>query len=92
MNAERTDASQAYESSRREIDTMLDLLRSQLDKHASRARSQGLYWGHAGDLAHVRESLRDILVFVVGGYDEKVAGKMIEDAIAGAMAGTKETK
>lgn len=92
MKTARTDATQDYATKRQEIDTMLELLRSQLDTHAGRARSQGLHWGHAGDLAHVRDGLRDILVFVIGGRDETAAGKMIDDAIAGAVAGTEVTR
>ena len=84
--ATKETAAQSYETRRREITAMLDFLKCELDAHAERAKADGLNWGYAGDLAHIRANLKETLVFVMGGRDEEAAGKMIEDAIADAMA------
>ena len=85
-------AAQSYETRQREIAAMLDFLKCELEAHARRAKADGLNWGHAGDLEHVRQNLKETLVFVMGGRDEEVAGKMIEEAVADAMTGAGTRK
>ena len=87
-----TDARQTYEQRHRELKALLDLCRRQLDLHARRARSEGLNWAHAGDLAHLRASLKEVLAFAMGGDVEGAAGELIEQAVARAMAQTKPTR
>jgi len=85
-------AAETYETRQREIAAMLDFLKCELEAHAERAKTDGLHWGHVGDLGHVRENLKETLVFVMGGPDEEATGKMIEDAIADAMVDTATRK
>ncbi len=79
-------AAETYETRRREIAAMLELLKCELEGHADNAKADGLDWGHVGDLGHIRENLKETLVFVTGGRDEEATGEMIESAIAGALA------
>lgn len=84
--ATRETAAATYETRRREIAAMIGFLQSQLDAHAEKAAQDPRNWGYAGDLAQIRQNLKETLVFAMGARDEEVAGKMIEDAIADAMA------
>jgi len=84
--APRETAAATYQIRRREIEAMIGFLQSQLDAHAKRAAQDPRNWGYAGDLAQIRQNLKETLVFAMGARDEEVAGKMIEDAIADAMA------
>jgi len=84
--ATRETAAATYETRRREIQAMIGFLQSQLDAHAQEAARDPRNWGYPGDLAQVRQNLKETLVFAMGARDEEVAGKMIEDAIADAMA------
>jgi len=79
-------AGETYETRQREIAAMLEFLKCELEGHAEKAKTDGLTWCHVGDLAHIRENLKETLVFVMGGYDEDATGKMIEDAVADALA------
>jgi len=81
-------ARETYETRQREIAAMLEFLKCELEAHAEKAKADGLHWGHVGDLAHIRENLKETLVFAMGSRDEEVAGKMIEDAVADATTGT----
>ena len=85
-------ARETYETRQREIAAMLDFLKCELEANAEKAKADGLHWGHVGDLAHIRENLKETLVFVMGGPDEEATGKMIEDAIADAMVDTATRK
>ena len=79
-------ARETYETRQREIAAMLEFLKCELEGHAAKANEDGLTWCHVGDLAHIRENLKETLVFVMGGYDEEATGNMIESAIADASA------
>jgi hypothetical protein len=79
-------ARETYETRQREIAAMLEFLKCELEGHADKARADGLHWGHVGDLGHIRENLKETLVFVMGGRDEEATGKMIEDAVADTLA------
>ncbi len=84
--ATRETAAATYQIRRREIEAMIGFLQSQLDAHAERAARDPRNWGFPGDLEAIRTSIKQTLVFAMGARDEEVAGKMIEDAIADAMA------
>ena len=79
-------ARETYETRQREIAAMLEFLKCELEGHAQKAAQDPRNWGFPGDLAHIRENLKETLVFVMGGYDEDATGKMIEDAVANALA------
>ncbi len=84
--ATRETAATTYQIRRREIEAMIGFLQSQLDAHAREAAQHPRYWTYVGDLDQIRQNLKETLVFAMGARDEEVAGKMIEDAIADAMA------
>ena len=79
-------ARETYETRQREIAAMLELLKCELERDADNAKADGLDWGDVGVLGHIRENLKETLVFVMGGRDEEATGKMIEDAVADALA------
>jgi len=79
-------AAQAYERNTRDINAMIEFLKMEMEKHAERQAAEPRNWGFAGDLAQIRQNLKETLVFAMGARDEEVAGKMIEDAIADANA------
>lgn len=82
----RQTAAQTYATRRQEIAAMLDFLKCELEAHAEKAKADGLHWGHVGDLEQIRSNLKETLVFVMGGRDEEATGRMIESAIADALA------
>ena len=79
-------ARETYETRQREIAAMIEFLKCELEAHAEKAAGDPRNWGHAGDLAYIRQNLKETLVFVMGGRDEEAAGEMIEDAVADALA------
>ena len=86
-NARTTEtAAQAYERKTREIAAMIEFLKSEMEVHAKRAARDPRNWGFAGDLDAIRQNVKQTLVFAMGARDEEVAGKMIEDAVADALA------
>lgn len=82
----RQTAAQTYATRRQEIAAMIEFLKCELDAHAQRAAQAPRNWGYAGDLEQIRGNLKETLVFVMGARDEEIAGRMIESAIADAMA------
>jgi len=82
----RQTAAQVYATRRQEIAAMIEFLKCELDAHAGRAAADGMHWGHVGDLEQIRGNLKETLVFVMGGRDEEATGRMIESAIADALA------
>ena len=79
-------AEETYKTRQREIAAMIEFLKCELETHAENSKRDGLHWGHVGDLAHIRQNLKETLAFVMGGRDEEAAGEMIESAIADALA------
>ena len=61
---EKTTAKQAYEERKNEIGALLDAISQETKMHAEYAEKDGLNWGHAGDLAHVRQNLIETLAFL----------------------------
>ena len=52
---------QAYQRHQNDIGALLDLVGQEVARHAEYARAEGLNWGHAGDVAHVRKCLVEVL-------------------------------
>jgi len=77
--ANRQTAAESYESNRRDIILLVDLLKAELDRHAERAAAEPRNWGFAGDLGSVRRRIIEVLASLSG---RSVAS--IEDALADA--------
>jgi hypothetical protein len=84
--ATKETACETYATRQREIAAMIEFLKCELDGHAAKAAQDPRNWGHAGDLAYIRQNLKETLAFVMGGRDEETAGQMIKNAIADALA------
>ena len=54
-------AAQAYEERQNDIGALLDLISQELRHHAEFAKTEGLHWGHTGDLGAVRKGLLEVL-------------------------------
>jgi hypothetical protein len=75
-------AAQRYEDNQNDIGALLDLVSEEIRVHAERAAQKPKDWSFAGDLTHVRESLKNILEwFLVGHHEwtETEASRFIED-------------
>jgi len=84
-------AAESYAQRRGDIAVLLDCIQMELDDHARRAAASPQIWGLAGDLGRVRESLKDILVFLLigrHGWDETEASRFIEEQLD-EMAGDR---
>ena len=76
------DAKTLYTGRKADIAALLDWLSLETDRHAAYAETEGVDFGHCGDLGHVRDRLTEALAFLAQ-RDEKD----IEDALADAAAG-----
>ena len=57
-------ARETYDERRSEIAALLDTLGQEVNMHTEYAEKEGLHWGHAGDLGHVKELLVQTLAFL----------------------------
>ena len=81
----RQSASERYSECLGDIGMLLDLIGSELKVHAKTATEKPKDWGYPGDLAHIRESLKQVLVFLlVGryGWSETEASRFFEEHAA----------
>ena len=76
------DAKTLYTGRKADIAALLDWISLEVDKHAEYAQREGLHYGHAGDLGHVREQLIEVLAFLAQ-CDEHDIEKNLADAAAG---------
>ena len=81
------DAKKMYVSRKRDIAPLLDWLQLELGQHADYPETEGVDYGHCGDLGHVREKLIETLAFLAQ-RDEKD----IEDALADAAVGRERAE
>lgn len=58
-------AAEAYAERGNDIGALLDLISQELKVHAEDAAKTPKNWGFAGDLGHIRESLKEILQSLV---------------------------
>ena len=79
------DAKTLYAGRKADIAALLDWISLEVDKHAEYAQLEGLHYGHAGDLGHVREQLIEVLAFLAQRDEQD-----IEDALADAAAGREQ--
>jgi hypothetical protein len=54
-------AAQAYQIHENDIGALLDLIGQEVKHHAEYAKTDGLNWGHVGDVLHVRKCLVEVL-------------------------------
>jgi hypothetical protein len=81
------EAKELYTNRKRDVAALLDWLELELGQHADYAETEGVDYGHCGDLGHVREKLIETLAFLAQ-RDEKD----IEDALADAAAGREQAE
>ena len=80
----KQSAAERYADHQNDIGIMLDLVGEELRVHAERAGKDPKDWGYAGDLGHIRESLKRVLEsLLIGRYEwsETEASRFIEDHI-----------
>jgi hypothetical protein len=76
--ANRQTAAEAYESNRRDIILLVDLLKAELDRHAERAAAQPRSWAFAGDLGSVRRRIIEVLASLSGRSVASIEDAMID--------------
>ena len=54
-------AAQAYQMHQNDIGALLDLIGQEAKHHAEYAKTDGLHWGHVGDVMHTRKCLVEVL-------------------------------
>lgn len=54
-------AAQAYQIHQDDTGSLLDLIGQELKHHAEHAKTEGLHWGHVGDILHTRKCLVEVL-------------------------------
>jgi len=54
-------AAQAYQIPQNDIGALLDLIGQEAKQHAEYAKTEGLHWGHVGDILHIRKCLVEVL-------------------------------
>ena len=74
-------AAEAYARIRADIDAMLDLIGQELINWDEEAKAEPRNWNLAGSAAHVRQSLKEMLISVMDAHDETEAGEMIEETL-----------
>ena len=75
-------ADEAYAQRRADIAVLMDCIQMELDDHGKRAAAKPKDWGRAGDLGHIRETMTDVLRFLLigrHGWSETEAARFIED-------------
>ena len=59
-NAKQT-ANEAYQRNQNDIGALLDLIGQEAKRHGEYAKTEGIHWGHVGDVAHARKCLLEVL-------------------------------
>ena len=59
-NAKQT-ANEAYQRNQNDIGALLDLIGQEAKRHGEYAKTEGIHWGHVGDVAHTRKCLLEVL-------------------------------
>ncbi|MGO8703769.1 MAG: hypothetical protein ACLQVA_08110 [Candidatus Brocadiia bacterium] len=54
-------AAQAYQGCQNDVGALLDLIGQEMKRHAEYAKTDGLHWGHVGDVLQVRKCLVEVL-------------------------------
>jgi hypothetical protein len=76
------EARELYQSRRRDITALLDLIGQEVAHHAQYAEKEGLHYGHTGDLQPVRERLVEALAQIAQRSEADVEA-MLDDVAAG---------
>ena len=71
-------ANEAYRMNENDIGALLDLIGQEVKHHAEHAKTEGLHWGHVGDLGHVRKCLVEVLAQLAQ-HDEAFIEKHLEE-------------
>lgn len=77
-------AAEQYTVLNNDCAVLLDLIGQEIAAHAERAAKEPKHWGYVGDVAHVRETLENILAqFMVGRFgSETETHRAIADHLA----------
>ena len=75
---EATGPEAVYARRRRDVVRLLDWLTAEVRKHEEYARMEGVDFGHAGDLGHVRERLIETLAFLAQREEADIEGALAE--------------
>ncbi len=62
MTERKTTASEVYQTRRRDVEKLLVMLAEEVGHHAEFAAKEPRDWGHAADLAHIRDLLKAAMV------------------------------
>ena len=54
-------ANEAYQRNQNDIGALLDLIGQEAKRHGEYAKTEGIHWGHVGDVAHTRKCLLEVL-------------------------------
>ena len=69
-------ATRLYEQRQKDCERLVELLKTELQAHRERRGKDSVNYGFIGDLVHVREGLKDVVVFLSQRTEAEV-----EDAI-----------
>lgn len=84
------EAKDLYTHRKRDIAALLDWISLEVDQHAEYAETEGVDYGHCGDLGHVREKLIETLAFLAQ-RDEKDIEDALDDVAAGREQAERKT-
>ena len=79
MTCAKETAAGTYEKRRKDVAVIIDCIQMELKKHAAQAKEEPANWGCAGDLGHVREQLKQVLMFLTNMDSEEAADRFIEN-------------
>ncbi len=89
----RHTAAERYAAHQQDIGALLDLIGEELRAHAEAAATKPSDWSAVGDLSHIRDALKDILVFVHRhDWSEVETSSFIEDHLEAMREPGKESR
>lgn len=74
-------ATALYTERKRDMAAVLDWIGLEVDKHGEHARKEGITFGHAGDLGHLRELLVEALSFLAQRDVKDIEANLADAAI-----------
>ena len=78
MAEQKDTAAEVYQARRRDVDSLLDMLRDEVAHHAAYAATEPGDWCFAGDMGHLRELLVEALCFLAQQETEDVERRLSE--------------
>ena len=71
-------ATEAYEERQKDIGALIGCIQMELEAVETTTRNEGIDWGDVGSLGHVKEQLKDILMFLMNADSEEEFERLIE--------------